>query len=68
VSRFSGEYTYPEEVARIDGFELDNGSVTINLTTDAVYTLTLGQSNYNYVSETETALYTIRVEQEVERR
>lgn len=63
MARLSVDSSYPEEVGRIDGLELESGAITLNLNADDLYTLSLVRSNYNYSSDDETALYTIRVDE-----
>lgn len=61
VNKLVPNSSYPEEVARVDGQALASGTVTLSLETDAIYVISLVQSNYNYTYETERAVYTIRV-------
>ncbi len=62
ISRFSADSTYAQEVGRLDGMKLDSGTLTFNFDADAIYSLSLAQSNYAYTSDHVTAVYTLRIE------
>jgi hypothetical protein len=40
---------------------LASGELTFEFQADAIYSLSLAQSNYAYSSENETAVYTLRI-------
>ena len=63
ISRFSSDSTYAQEVGRLDGMELASGTLIFKFDAGAIYSLSLAQSNYNYSSETTTAVYTLRIEE-----
>jgi hypothetical protein len=61
ITSFSSESTYAQEVGRLDGMRLASGALTFDFQADAIYSLSLAQSNYAYSSENETAVYTLRI-------